>query len=193
MDTLISFDEPPQVVVSLGGNIEIQVGSTTTLEGDVSIGPDRIDLIRWLINQSPFCDPCDELEIEFEEPATATVTLIVTDINGCSASDQITVSVIFNRNVYIPNAFSPNDDGVNDAFIVYGEQDLFEVEKLRVFDRWGNKVFERENIPPNDPNFGWDGTFRGEKMNPGIYVYHLRVRYIDGEVRDFSGDVMLID
>ncbi|TVR87784.1 MAG: gliding motility-associated C-terminal domain-containing protein [Saprospirales bacterium] len=193
VDTLISFDEPPQVIVSLGGNIEIQVGSTTTLEGEVSIGPDRIDLIRWLINQSPFCDPCDELEIQFEEPSTATVTLIVTDINGCSASDQITVSVIFNRNVYIPNAFSPNDDGVNDAFIVYGEQDLFEVEKLRVFDRWGNKVFERENIQPNDPEAGWDGTFRGEKMNPGIYVYHLRVRYIDGEVRDFSGDVMLID
>ncbi|TVR80437.1 MAG: hypothetical protein EA409_08385 [Saprospirales bacterium] len=193
VDTLITLTNPPAVIVELGPDININFGEEIFLEGDVSIGPERIAGIEWLINGIPQCDPCEELTLLFDSPEGGLISLIVTDINGCFDSDQILITVTINRDVYIPNAFSPNKDGVNDVFIVYGPENLFEIEYIKIFDRWGSKVFERSNIPPNDPVFGWNGEFRGERLNPGIFVYQLRVRYVDGNTKDFNGDLLLTE
>jgi gliding motility-associated-like protein len=96
------------------------------------------------------------------------------------------------HDVYIPNVFSPNADGVNDHFTVYGKTSLKQILRLEVYDRWGNNVFIKENFDPNEPRQGWDGTFRGELLNPGVYVFRAEVEFTDGFIDNYGGDVTLL-
>ncbi|MEL6970330.1 MAG: gliding motility-associated C-terminal domain-containing protein, partial [Bacteroidota bacterium] len=88
--------------------------------------------------------------------------------------------------------FSPNRDGVNDGFTVFGGPGLQEIESLRIFSRWGELVFERNNIFPNDESLGWDGLFNGELVNPGVFVYIAELRFVDQEVIQAEGDVTVL-
>ena len=84
---------------------------------------------------------------------------------GCAAKDKVTVFVICNgNNVFVPDLFSPNGDGVNDIFYPRGNG-LFKVKGLKIFNRWGEAVFEKNSFNANDPAAGWDGMFRGTKLN----------------------------
>jgi gliding motility-associated-like protein len=95
--------------------------------------------------------------------------------------------------VYIPNIFSPNDDGENDWFTVYADlKGVKQVKQFQIFDRWGDQVFQRENFQPNDPTLGWDGRYRGQEMNPAVFVYYAIVEFIDGQEVLFKGDVTLM-
>jgi clan AA aspartic protease (TIGR02281 family) len=94
--------------------------------------------------------------------------------------------------VLIPSGFSPNGDGTNDAFFIQGNDKLYKVKVLRVYDRWGECVFFAENIAPNDPNLGWDGTFKGEKLNSGVYSWFAEVEYKDGFKEIIRGHVTLM-
>jgi len=94
--------------------------------------------------------------------------------------------------IYIPNAFSPNDDGINDRFVVYASQGVDEIHSISIYSRWGELVFLRENFPPNDDNYGWDGTVNGEKAMPGVYMVIVEVEDHDGELKVFSKSINLI-
>jgi len=113
----------------------------------------------------------------------------VTDENGCTASDSLTVSEICPTLYYIPNVFSPNDDGENDYFEVYG-RDIISL-KLSVYDRWGGKLFESAGAGAR-----WDGTYRGKPVNPGVYVWLAQIEgYLeDGTVfnKTESGSVTVV-
>lgn len=85
--------------------------------------------------------------------------------------------------VYFPTAFSPNGDGINDRFTVFGNEDLAEVLELRIFDRWGNQLSNAQE---------WDGTLQNEPLNPGVFAYVARLRMSDGKERQFTGTVALL-
>ena len=89
------------------------------------------------------------------------------------------------QHIYVPNIFSPNGDNSNDVFYVYGDR-IAEMD-LIIFDRWGEKVFES-----NDKNSGWDGTFRGEPVDPSVLVYRLKGKFISGLEFEKSGYITLI-
>lgn len=113
-------------------------------------------------------------------------------VNDCgSGIDRIFVLVDDCEEVYIPNAFSPNDDNENDAFFIMDGGDVEEILSLQIFDRWGALLFERSNFLPNDKQLGWDGTFQGKAMNPGVYVYQAKIRFKNGKTKILSGDVTL--
>jgi gliding motility-associated-like protein len=76
--------------------------------------------------------------------------------------------------LYLPNAFTPNGDGENDLFYVYGNG--IETVHLRIFNRWGELVFETTEL-----NSGWDGTYRGEPVNPDVFVYYLDVTFCQNQ------------
>lgn len=92
--------------------------------------------------------------------------------------------------VYIPNIFSPNGDGVNDRFTIQGGQDLVEIEELSIFDRWGNRVFRSTNEFENDGN-GWDGYYKSNPALSGLYVYHCVLIMDDNKRHTMSGSVFL--
>ena len=94
--------------------------------------------------------------------------------------------------VYIPNAFSPNGDGNNDHFIIYGDNNSIKIPLLQIFDRWGNMVFEAKDFRPNDPKFGWDGMFEGRFMNAQVLVWKAEIELFDGRVETITGDLTLV-
>ena len=128
----------------------------------------------------------------FAPQATSLVNLTVVDINGCTASDQIRVIVEKVRDVFVPNIFSPNDDGRNDVFYIQSGDQVVEIESFSVYNRWGEPVHEVTNIQANDPDSGWDGTHRGELMNSGVFVWYAEIRYNDGQTAIIKGDVVLM-
>jgi gliding motility-associated-like protein len=87
--------------------------------------------------------------------------------------------------IFVPNAFSPNGDGQNDKFRVHGN--CFREFLLRIYDRWGEKVFES-----NSPGFAWDGTFRGQEMDPAVFVWYLEATFVDGTSVNKKGNVSLV-
>ena len=63
---------------------------------------------------------------------------------------------------------------------------------MKIFNRWGNPVFENNDFLPNDENQGWDGTMRGTVLPPDVYVYFFRIEFVDGKVYQYQGDVMIL-
>jgi gliding motility-associated-like protein len=93
--------------------------------------------------------------------------------------------------VFIPNTFSPNADGANDVFFVRGSG-TFQVRALRVYNRWGQLVFEKRNGSANNPSDGWDGTFNGQQLDAAAFVYQADVICRNGQLFTFKGSVSLI-
>ena len=128
--------------------------------------------------------------------STTTFEVDAFDEDGCPISDRITIFVEKIRPVYIPSGFSPNGDGINDVFTVYADLDLItSIKSLSIYDRWGEQMFFKDEMTPAEAlqeMNGWNGEFRGEEMNPGVFVYHVLVEFIDGEEIFFQGDVTLV-
>ncbi len=94
--------------------------------------------------------------------------------------------------LYIPNAFSPDDDGMNDTFSVFGGSDLQTVQFMRVFDRWGAMLYDWQGGSIGESESGWDGTFRNKKSPSGVYMYEVGVLMDDGKERQIKGAVTLV-
>jgi len=94
--------------------------------------------------------------------------------------------------VYVPTAFSPDADGMNDNFSVFGGSDLQAVKFMRVFDRWGALLYEQTDLSGQEGETGWDGTFRNELSPSGVYLYEVGVVMDDGRERQLRGAVTLV-
>jgi len=118
--------------------------------------------------------------------------VFVRDVNGCTNYAGILVTVICkNANLFIPNTFSPNGDGSNDVFYPRG-RGLERVKSLRIFNRWGEVVFEKLDFPVNDAAAGWNGTFKGRKPQADVYVYQAEVFCENGDIIKLNGNIALV-
>ena len=185
---LILLTEPALFTVDAGRDTTIFLGSELLQAGQVS-DPFRATEFAWNPPLEVSCDSC--LVTNSRPLESGLFTILVRDANGCTASDSRWVEVILPP-VYIPNAFSPDFDGRNDFFTVYGGPGIEEIEKMLVFDRWGNLVFERNGFQPNDDLLGWDGVWRAKTVSVAVFVYWVRVRFIDGSTQVFKGDVTVV-
>lgn len=111
---------------------------------------------------------------------------------GCSVSDKVTIQVLCNgANVYIPNTFSPNHDGMNDQFYPRG-RGLTNIKSMRIFNRWGQMIFAHVNFPANSANDGWNGTFGGQDAPPDVYVYIIEVTCENNTTMTIKGNISLL-
>ena len=119
----------------------------------------------------------------------AVYTVTVTDANGCTASDDVTVTVrkakCDDSDVFIPNAFTPNGDGAND--ILYVRSHFVDELTFVIYNRWGQEVFSTK-----DPNAGWDGTFQNKDLEPDAFAYYIHVLCVNGFKYSKRGNVTLI-
>lgn len=123
---------------------------------------------------------------------TTTYNIKVTDANGCVNKDDITIIVVCNdKNVFIPNTFSPNNDGVNDWFYPRG-LGLFSIQSMRIFNRWGEMVYRKNNLVPNDQFAGWDGKYNGKLLNTDVYTYIIEIVCDNSSVLTYKGNITLI-
>jgi len=114
--------------------------------------------------------------------------------NDCGTGEaSINLDIQTCREFYIPNAFSPNGDGINDRFVLFGNPDHnTRILSLRIFDRWGNLVFEVSNSTPGDASTAWDGTFRGREAPAGTYLFYVEWELPSGKKRMEAGTAQLL-
>jgi len=177
----------PLPTVSLPTTITKQAGFPVTLPANYSSG-----VLNWNWNPAQTLD-CQTCPKPIADPKFNTLyTVSFVDSNGCKNTGFVQVIVICkDANVFVPNTFSPNNDGSNDVFYVRGKG-LDRVKSIRVFNRWGEVVFEQQNFPVNNPAYGWNGTYKGHKPIPDVYVYQVEVFCENSQLIRFEGNIALI-
>lgn len=188
-----SIGQPEQIVIDLEDEITIELGDTLTRLNPVVSPPGGLYNYRWTPADSLSNDSIRDPRIfSFVDVA---YTLEVTDGNNCQAFADIFVNVDANRNIYIPTAFSPNQDGRNDDFRVFACQGVRRVSSVQIFNRWGGLVFEGEDLPP-DCLSGiqlWNGEMpNGKLVNPGVFVYVVEVEFLDNITLPYRGEFTLL-
>lgn len=178
-----SIDLPSTALVDLGHTFQI----------DAQILPAATNLtnIVWTPIDNLSCIDC--LNPMVSPTSSTTYQLLVTTEDGCELRSEILITVDKTRRVFVPNVFTPNGDGLNDAFNIFVDAESINIIKsFRVYSRWGEEVFGLDNFEPGSAGSEWDGTFNGDKLNPGVFVWMAIIEFKDGKEEVFSGDVTLI-
>ncbi|MEM9836526.1 MAG: choice-of-anchor L domain-containing protein [Bacteroidota bacterium] len=187
----IELTEPAPLTLDLGGDQTIPFGQSVQLFPGITGGAGVIDRYEWTPRDSTLLS-CFDCPIPFVTAIGQTeVSLRITDARGCSVSDRLTLFVGKDFSFAVPTGFTPNGDGVNDRLIAHGQPDVT-IRSFRVYDRWGELLFEEENFSVNDTSIGWDGNFKDEPLNAGVYLWQATVEYPDGQLERFSGEVTLL-
>ncbi|HHB79612.1 MAG TPA: T9SS type B sorting domain-containing protein [Saprospiraceae bacterium] len=187
----VDIAEPDEIYVNLPESITVELGDSIQLNPVISSSL-PIDSFYW----SPVMYLMPDSVLH---PQVVGLTydqvyeLVVVDANGCTKEASTLVEVDRNRNVYIPNIFSPNNDGFNDVFFPKTGIGVKQVNFMNVYDRWGEIIYEaKEFLPRDNSTQSWDGTYKGKAMNPGVYIYLIEVEFMDGVKLLYRGDVTLL-
>ena len=126
-------------------------------------------------------------------------TLTITDANGCTYEKVFEIVALSNDPqdcfpLFVPNIFSPNNDGINDIFSIQinREDGISRVRSMQIYSRWGELVLDRKNFIPVNGNIGWDGYYNNQLLNPGVYIYKITLDLITGKQVTIAGDITLI-
>ena len=174
--------------VNLGNDKTLTTGTQFPLMSTITNGP----ITKWLWSPATDlnCTTCPQ-PIAVAKKAIC-YSVVATNQYHCSASDTICIKVFCeNTQVFIPNGFTPDGDGINDVLMVRGTG-IKLVKNFRIFNRWGQVVFEKNNFIPNDINSGWDGTFNGKPALPDVYVYTCDVTCENDISYTYKGNVSII-
>ncbi|QQS29854.1 MAG: gliding motility-associated C-terminal domain-containing protein [Sphingobacteriales bacterium] len=167
---------PDNSFIDQGQSVVLEVSATSALGTVLSY--------EWIPDTG--CPDCASVTVT-PTGSVNTYTVIVSDEYGCTETVLATVNVIARNEVVIPNAFSPNGDGMNDIFRLTGFN-VSEV-KLHVYNRWGNEVYFNVSSSLTD---GWNGEYKGKQQEIGVYVYYATVTFTDGTTETLKGNVTLI-
>lgn len=189
-DTLpVAVLSPPQLVIIMPEDAEVQLGDS--LEIDVLATGLAPLSYAWADSFYLSCHTCPD---PVSKPLSDVLySLTVTDKNGCTAFDQLQIRLNYIVDVYVPNVFAPlaaNDQ--NARFDLSFGPAAENVQLMRVFDRWGDMVYEIKNVFPNDNSRAWDGRSNGKLVLPGVYTWMLWVDLVDGTTRKYQGSVTVI-
>lgn len=176
----------PKPTVTVKGEQTIVAGNSA----DLIASGTGIARFAWTPKETLTCDNCaDPVANPYK---TTTYTIRVYTQFDCVDSASVTVTVLCDKSqVFIPNTFTPNGDGVNDVFMVRGTG-ISNVKMFRVYNRWGQVLFDRTNVPVNDAANGWDGTFSGSQLPPDVYIYTVEAYCDNGDLMTFKGDITII-
>ncbi len=186
------------------GYIHVKVAANPTVEA----GPDKTIAAGNFVNLDPvvspdvteaFWTPTDELSRNGDYGVTVRPTkntdysIEVRNADGCIAKDKVAITLTCTaNNIFIPNTFSPNNDGMNDIFFIRGIG-LYKVRSLRIFNRWGEMVFSKYDFMANDPAMGWDGRYKGARLLTDVFVYIAEIVCGNGTVIPYNGNISLVN
>lgn len=196
-DTLtpVVISEPPPITVDAGPDRTVVFGETTTLDGSYT-SSNGLSSLRW----TPAIDfPNDSILNPLVFPrGNTTYTLTVIDENGCTENDIVTLRIEKKYQVFVPNIFAPDENGNNDFFNIWTNGSVKGVELFEVYDRWGNLMYQGRDarldqgtLIVGDATKGWDGRFQGRNVQPGVFAWRAKVRFIDDVIKEFAGDLTL--
>lgn len=149
-----------------------------------------VDSLLWSPATGLSCNSCANPVVSPSQ--TQTYQLTTMSVEGCLQTAALQVNIDSRQRIFVPNAFSPNDDGINDRFTIFTGRKVLNIRSFLIFDRWGNLLFSQNNLTPRDSNFGWDGNVRGRPANIGVYVWLCEIEFSNGEKTNLKGEVSLI-
>ncbi|MEZ4906142.1 MAG: gliding motility-associated C-terminal domain-containing protein [Saprospiraceae bacterium] len=185
--------QPDEIIVDLGDEVVVDLGEAEVIHLNTNA---IVDTIVWDLDLTAtsfeFLNS-SKSEIEIEPVLNNTIYANVIDINGCEGSGEVNVIVNSLRNVTVPNIFSPNGDGLNDIFKVKTGKGVTKMNYMKIFDRWGELMHEEDNVYPAGGFCGsWDGTYKGSKLNPGVFVYMISISFNDNRTIVYRGSVTIV-
>ena len=191
-ENMVTIPFVNEVIVNAGPDVILELGEGHQLNAQVNIPLSEIDTIIWSPTIGLDCTDCLNPNVEIYHEVLYTITVI--NINGCITIDEVMLRMDKMREVFIPNAFSPNNDGINDKIMNFANAEkINQVNTFKIFDRWGEIVYEAYDFQPNDPDYGWDGIFKGEQLNPAVFVFFAEIEFIDEITQIYKGDVTLME
>jgi len=173
--------------VSLGPDQTVWEGAFINLKIETALKKHDMAGIAW----QPSFNCADCLSQGFRVRDSVFVQVYIEDEYGCVMSDGVQINVRKRGAMYVPNVFTPNGDGENDAFRVFAGNPATRIRSFRIYDRWGSQVFGQEDFFPDELRGGWDGRYRGDVLQPAVFVWMLSIEYEDGTLEQISGDVFL--
>lgn len=185
-----TLEEGNDLMVDLGEDRTVKLGEEVELQALVNIDESEIASLSWNGVDSLSCRDC--LRPMVRPSTSGSYFIEVIDENGCAANSQVSLFLDKTRSLYLPNVFSPNGDGKNDVFHPFAGPEVTRIRAFEIYNRWGEPVFEIYNFLPNDPTYGWDGTYRAELFNGAVFTWFAEVEFVDGVVELFKGDVVLM-
>ncbi len=188
-DVSAFINQPDELSVDAGEDLTVNLGFSGELNATTSPFF-RPVVYSWTPAAFLSCADCPNPTAS--PPIHTTFIVTITDETNCMATDSLQFFINPIRPIYVPNAFTPNFDGKNDFFTLYGGPAADRISELRIFDRWGNLVYEAANIPLNEERLGWDGRFNGRSLPQGVYAFMAKVTFIDEATELFEGDITLI-
>jgi large repetitive protein len=175
-------------VVNLGPDLLLSSGTLHPLTSTIQHG--LIVQWQWSPSTDLSCTNCPLPTAYIRKDISYQVK--VTNDYGCAGSDTVNIKVFCESSqVFIPNAFTPDGDGINDILMVRGKG-IAMVKSFRIFNRWGQVVFEKSSFAPNDPSFGWNGKINGIVPGPDVFVYTAEVICDNGNSFIYKGNVSLL-
>jgi gliding motility-associated-like protein len=191
VDTLFNIVQDRQIGVSLGLDTLLKLGDSLLLNVGVNIT--NIKRVEWSFYSDSTCKKDSSCLQQWVKPVRETTYRVkVTDTNKCTAEGFINVKIDKTRPVFIPDAFSPNNDGNNDIFVIHGSRVVKKIKRFQIYDRWGEQICDFKDFTPDNPLFGWDGKFKGKDVVPGVYTYFVEVEYLDGIIDLIEGNVTVV-
>ena len=184
--TINTFLDP--IELDLGKDELIVLGDSIFLMP--TLNRSMIDDIQWFKDGVEInCTNCDYY---WAKPAsTSTYSVIAKDETNCSFTDDILIEVDQRKDIYVPNAFSPNGDGINETLFI-STSVPGQVISFEVYDRWGNLVFNKKEYSISDTENAWDGTVNGQSLGIANYIWRAELLFVDGDKQLFSGQVMIM-
>ncbi len=192
-DKSILISQPDEIIVDLGGELVIELGEKGLVDLNTNT---NISNVSWNIDTNlveyEFLN-IDRSELEISTIGNTTIYATVENEDGCTATGELDVKVNTVRNVRIPNIFSPDGDGLNEEFNISVGNGVEKVNYIRLYDRYGGMMFEELNPVISGGSVGsWDGTYKGQDVNTGVYVYMVEVEFLDKRKILYRGSVTLI-
>lgn len=184
----VTITEPAEVLVTVTPNpVEIDLGESIQLFAASNYGGTAV--YNWTPATGLDCAGCSNPTVTINNSLTYQVQVTV-NVNGtdCYGYAEVPVTVLKNYDLFIPNVFTPNGDGNNDLFRLFGNLPALKFVEVSIFNRTGEKVFEA-----NDINFTWDGTYKGKPLEPQVFVYTLFAVFVDNHSEEvFTGSLTLL-
>lgn len=188
LDSLVTLEEKFQVTIDLGNDIDVFLGEEVNIQADINFPLNQITSIEWAPAGIVDCVFCTEFD--FVPGNNTQVTAWVTDENGCTDQDQLIIRVDDETKLYVPNIFTPNQDGVNDMFFIPESPNVSLINSFRIYDRWGTEVWEDADFVPGSGS-NWDGRHLNQNVLAGVYFYVAEIVMVNDEVRIIRGNVTI--
>jgi len=189
----IALTQPERIQVSLGRDTLVHFGDSLQLHINSNLASSGIKNVQWTTNPSNSnCINCGP-DYSYVPTTDHVIKAVLEGISGCKAEDEILVRVSRDFKVFIPNIFKPNSPSPENQYLtIQGGNQISQIKYFRIFNRFGDRVFEAENFMPDDFLQGWDGKFRNADAAADVYIYIVDLVYIDGTVKLIKGDFVLM-